>query len=266
MVAQRSAGPPPVASRPRFPRARAHASFRAMTCPCGSPRSFDSCCGPFHSGGERNPPTAEALMRSRYTAYARADIDYIARTLAPESRGDLDPGRGPDLGHGSVLAGIADRGDREGASLGRRRRRGIRRDLPAARRDHRAPRTLPLPQERGRAMAVRRRRDHRKEGRRQRFRRQLGAAADGGSEGRAQLPLPVWQRQEVQGLLQSLARARALLQPRSMTSVVPSGEKMQNEARASRPRSATSATRTPRPVVLSLLPYTFPKHKDRPAN
>ena len=29
-------------------------------------------------------------MRSRYTAYTRADIDYIANTLAPEMRGDFD--------------------------------------------------------------------------------------------------------------------------------------------------------------------------------
>ncbi len=29
-------------------------------------------------------------MRSRYTAYARGNIDYIAQTLAPEKRGTLD--------------------------------------------------------------------------------------------------------------------------------------------------------------------------------
>jgi SEC-C motif-containing protein len=37
-----------------------------------------------------NPPTAEALMRSRYVAYTRGDIDYIARTTAPESRAGFD--------------------------------------------------------------------------------------------------------------------------------------------------------------------------------
>jgi SEC-C motif-containing protein len=36
------------------------------------------------------PPTAEALMRSRYAAYASGDIDHIAATLAPESRGAFD--------------------------------------------------------------------------------------------------------------------------------------------------------------------------------
>ena len=56
-----------------------------MNCPCSSDKPFDQCCGPYISGAAA-PPTAEALMRSRYTAYTRHDIDYIARTLAPESR------------------------------------------------------------------------------------------------------------------------------------------------------------------------------------
>ena len=60
-----------------------------MSCPCGSQKGFDRCCGPYLSG-QVDPPTAEALMRSRYVAYTRGDIDYIARTTAPESRGDFD--------------------------------------------------------------------------------------------------------------------------------------------------------------------------------
>lgn len=35
------------------------------------------------------PSTAEALMRSRYVAYTRRDIDYLSRTLAPEMRGNF---------------------------------------------------------------------------------------------------------------------------------------------------------------------------------
>lgn len=60
-----------------------------MRCHCGSDLDFERCCGPFLSG-DKNPPTAEALMRSRYVAYARGDIDYIARTLAPEKQGTFD--------------------------------------------------------------------------------------------------------------------------------------------------------------------------------
>ena len=60
-----------------------------MKCPCGSTKSFDDCCGPYLSG-EKFPPTAEELMRSRYAAFVRADVDYIKNTLAPESREDFD--------------------------------------------------------------------------------------------------------------------------------------------------------------------------------
>lgn len=51
-------------------------------CPCGSGSDFDSCCGPYLRG-ERQAPTAEVLMRSRYTAYARNDMEYLARTWHP---------------------------------------------------------------------------------------------------------------------------------------------------------------------------------------
>jgi len=60
-----------------------------MRCPCGSLDDFDRCCGPYLAG-EKAPPTAEALMRSRYTAYTLGDIDYVGRTLAPESHGGFD--------------------------------------------------------------------------------------------------------------------------------------------------------------------------------
>ncbi len=55
-----------------------------MTCPCGSGRDYDVCCGHYISGAER-PPTAEALMRSRYTAFTRGAFDYIGSTFSPRS-------------------------------------------------------------------------------------------------------------------------------------------------------------------------------------
>lgn len=60
-----------------------------MNCPCGSNQPYDACCEPYISG-KALPPTAEKLMRSRYTAYTKCDIDYIKKTLAPESRADFD--------------------------------------------------------------------------------------------------------------------------------------------------------------------------------
>jgi SEC-C motif domain protein len=54
-------------------------------CPCGSSRPYAQCCGPYHRA-EANAPTAEALMRSRYCAYARHDEAYLLRTWHPRTR------------------------------------------------------------------------------------------------------------------------------------------------------------------------------------
>lgn len=54
------------------------------TCPCGGP-SFATCCGPFIAG-ETLPPTAEALMRSRYTAYTQRNEAYLRATWHPRTR------------------------------------------------------------------------------------------------------------------------------------------------------------------------------------
>jgi SEC-C motif-containing protein len=54
-------------------------------CPCGSNQLYAQCCGRFHSGAAA-APTAEALMRSRFSAYARRDADYILRTWHPTTR------------------------------------------------------------------------------------------------------------------------------------------------------------------------------------
>lgn len=58
-------------------------------CPCGSSKDYSQCCERYLTGKE-NPSTAEALMRSRYTAFTKGEIGYIKTTLAPESRGDFD--------------------------------------------------------------------------------------------------------------------------------------------------------------------------------
>ena len=54
------------------------------SCPCGGP-SFASCCGPFLSG-DAVPQTAEALMRSRYTAYTLGSEAYLRATWHPSTR------------------------------------------------------------------------------------------------------------------------------------------------------------------------------------
>jgi SEC-C motif domain protein len=62
-------------------------------CTCGSVAPFDECCGPILAGAAAG--TAEALMRSRFSAFARADREHLLRSWHPSTRPrrlDLDDG------------------------------------------------------------------------------------------------------------------------------------------------------------------------------
>lgn len=54
-------------------------------CPCGSGLAFSRCCGP-RIDDASPAPTAEALMRSRYTAYVLADAAYLLATWHPATQ------------------------------------------------------------------------------------------------------------------------------------------------------------------------------------
>ncbi|MCF8589815.1 YchJ family protein [Gordonia liuliyuniae] len=54
-------------------------------CPCGSGETVAACCGRYLSG-EAAPPSAEALMRSRFTAFAVGDESYLLATWHPDVR------------------------------------------------------------------------------------------------------------------------------------------------------------------------------------
>jgi len=54
-------------------------------CPCGSGKPFRFCCEPAIEG-HKPAKTAEALMRSRYSAFSLGAIDYLIQTTAPEKR------------------------------------------------------------------------------------------------------------------------------------------------------------------------------------
>ncbi len=58
----------------------------AVSCPCGLGTAYADCCGPAHRG--HAPATAEALMRSRYSAFALDDADYVLRSWHPDTRPD----------------------------------------------------------------------------------------------------------------------------------------------------------------------------------
>ena len=54
-------------------------------CPCGSGLAYDQCCNPYLDS-HAMPNTAEALMRSRYTAYTRQDETYLLQSWHSSTR------------------------------------------------------------------------------------------------------------------------------------------------------------------------------------
>ena len=56
----------------------------SAACPCGG-ASYASCCGPYIAG-DALPPTAETLMRSRYTAFTLRDEPYLLATWHASTR------------------------------------------------------------------------------------------------------------------------------------------------------------------------------------
>ena len=56
-------------------------------CPCGNAAGYAACCGRWHDGALRlMAPTAEALMRSRYSAHALGLHAYLQDTWHPRVR------------------------------------------------------------------------------------------------------------------------------------------------------------------------------------
>jgi SEC-C motif-containing protein len=56
-------------------------------CPCGSGRPYAACCGRWHAGPQQlQAPDAEALMRSRYSAFVLGLHDYLLATWHPSTR------------------------------------------------------------------------------------------------------------------------------------------------------------------------------------
>ena len=68
-------------------------------CPCGGARPYQTCCEPLLVG-KVQAQTAEQLMRSRYTAFSKGDVDYLVATLHPSKRKPEDR---------DVLTGTIDR-------------------------------------------------------------------------------------------------------------------------------------------------------------
>jgi SEC-C motif-containing protein len=59
--------------------------MKVMECYCGSLENFDDCCRRYINGTQ-NAPTAESLMRSRYSAYATHNAGYLVETTHISTR------------------------------------------------------------------------------------------------------------------------------------------------------------------------------------
>ena len=60
----------------------------STVCPCGH-GEYTRCCQPLHLG-QKKAVTAAQLMRSRYSAFAKHEIDYIEQTTALGQQKALD--------------------------------------------------------------------------------------------------------------------------------------------------------------------------------
>lgn len=59
-----------------------------VTCPCGNNKEYKKCCGYFHDKSGY-PSTAEALMRSRYSAYVLNKEKYLLYTWHKSKRPEV---------------------------------------------------------------------------------------------------------------------------------------------------------------------------------
>jgi len=64
------------------------ATQHEINCPCGSGDPLSECCGRYHGG--LPAPSAERLMRSRYSAYVLGLVDYLKATTLPAQQQALD--------------------------------------------------------------------------------------------------------------------------------------------------------------------------------
>ena len=65
---------------------RAPTTPTTAACPCGQPLPYTACCGRYHAG--EPAPTAQALMRSRYSAYVLGLEAYLRATWHATTRPD----------------------------------------------------------------------------------------------------------------------------------------------------------------------------------
>ncbi|MCK7474473.1 MAG: zinc chelation protein SecC [Rhodopseudomonas palustris] len=76
-----------------------------MECPCCSGKPYEQCCEPLLAG--RHPAASpEALMRSRYTAFATSNFDYVWDTTDPKYRDEFSHAANCDWMSSSLFTGL----------------------------------------------------------------------------------------------------------------------------------------------------------------
>ena len=73
-------------------------------CPCGSGKTLAGCCGPVLDGAPAATP--EALMRSRYSAYAKRNYIHLRRSLSAEQQADFSEKDARDWAESSEWLGL----------------------------------------------------------------------------------------------------------------------------------------------------------------
>ncbi|MEM7208483.1 MAG: YchJ family protein [Pseudomonadota bacterium] len=58
-------------------------------CPCTSGTPFPECCEPYLNGA-KIPETAEQMMRARYTAHTRVEMEFVVNTHHPDTAQDIN--------------------------------------------------------------------------------------------------------------------------------------------------------------------------------
>lgn len=64
-------------------------AIQGSLCPCGKGENFENCCEPYLTG-KKYAEDAVTLLRSRYTAFVAANIDYVLETHHPDTMESID--------------------------------------------------------------------------------------------------------------------------------------------------------------------------------
>ena len=62
---------------------------REESCPCHSGKTYGECCAPILEDGVK-APTAEALMRARYSAYVVGNVEFLKTSVIDEAQKEFD--------------------------------------------------------------------------------------------------------------------------------------------------------------------------------